>query len=89
MTIPFLIAASDMNDRKKDLFPKIAKQLNVPVQELFYIWVSPLHSETKRLDIIKNTNWKYWFNGFDCDLWHTEDERFLGVSFSPKGIRSV
>jgi hypothetical protein len=83
--ILFLIAASDMNDRRKDLVPKIAKQLNIPVQELFYIWMSPLHSETKRSNLIKNTNWKYWFHGFVCDLWNTKDERFLPVSFGPKG----
>lgn len=94
LTIPLLIAASEMLDKKKELVAKLARQLGVPVQELFYHWMSDHRSKMEQVGFIKNTiwkyfskntNWKYFFHGIDCDLWNTKDGRFLAVSFGPKG----
>ena len=83
-----------MIDKIGELVPKLAHQLGVPVQELFYHWMSPRRSEMEQVGIIKNnklkyflknTKWRYFFHGIDCDLWNTKDGRFLNVCFGPKG----
>jgi hypothetical protein len=84
LTIPFLIAASDMIDKIKDVIPKLADHLNAPVQELYYLWMAR-HFEKERMGIIEDTNWKYWFHVKSCLLEHRKDKRFLPVKFGPKG----
>jgi len=85
LTIPFLMAASDRIYKVEELVSKLARQLSIPVQELFYFWMSSRSSEIKQRGIIKNTNWGYFFHGLECDIWHTKDERFLFVEFGPNG----
>lgn len=84
LTIPYLIAASDMLDKIKDLTPKLADHLNVPVKELYYWWASKRFLNGP-MGIIENTNWKYWFSVKSCLLEHRKDKRFLTINFGPKG----
>ena len=84
LTISFLIAASEMLDKINDVIPTLAHQLGVLVQELFYLWMCR-RPELEQKGIIKNTNWSYFFNGFECDLDHTKNYRHLRVEFVPNG----
>ena len=99
LTIPFLIAGSEMLEKIMNLMPKLAHQIGVPVQELFYFWMSSrraktweyfIHASKTEMEkygqgIIENTNWKYFFHGFECDLDHMKDGRHLRIEFGPKG----
>ena len=85
LTIPFLIAGSEMIEKIKNLMPKLAHQIGVPVQELFYLWMDHHPEQMVQEGIIKDTDWKYGFHGFECDLNHTKDHRHLRVEFGPKG----
>ena len=84
LTIPYLIAASDMLDKIKDLTTKLADHLNVPVKELYNHLMSR-HFDNKRMGIIENTNWKYQFSVKSCLFEHYKDKRSLAVKFGPKG----
>ena len=99
LMIPFLIAGSEMLEKIKNLMPKLAHQIGVPVQELFYFWMSSrraktweyfIHASKTEMEkygqgIIENTNWKCFFHGFECDLDHMKDGSHLRIEFGPKG----
>jgi hypothetical protein len=88
ITIPFLIVIADMLDKIKEMMPKLADHLNVSIQELPYLDHKILENDGEHFgiyDIVKNTNWKFGYRGYQCWFVHTKDKRELIVTFGPEG----
>lgn len=79
----FLCACQEAVLRQQELVPMLAQSLGVKPNEVFYHWVKPPRCE--QTGKIVDTDWKYYFHGYECDLKNSEDGRFLRIDFGPHG----
>jgi hypothetical protein len=90
----FLSACRELVKAQQELVPLLALTLGVAPEDLFYCWmdrdfpnVALEPGEEWRLQVgrIQDTEWEYFFHGFECDLKNSEDGRFVRVEFGPRG----
>jgi hypothetical protein len=79
----FLCASQEAVLRQQELVPMLAQSLGVEPNEVFYHWVKPPRCEQSGK--IVDTDWKYYFHGYECNLKHSQDGRFLRIDFGPHG----
>jgi hypothetical protein len=81
----FLCACQEAVLRQQELVPMLAHSLDVEPNEVFYHWVKPPRPHREQRGKIANTDWKYYFHGYECDLKNAQDGRFLRIDFGPHG----
>ncbi len=82
LELRFLIACSELVAQRRPLIDDLAAQLNVCRDELFYLWAE---RKCKQRGFFRDGEWSYFFHGYDADLRHADDGRFLRVDFGPHG----
>jgi hypothetical protein len=80
--LQFLIACHELVVRRRPLIADLAAQLDVRRDELFYLWAE---RRCKQRGSFRSGEWTYFFHGYECDLRHANDGRFLRVDFGPGG----
>jgi len=77
-----LQACQEMLQRQREVLPLLAEHLRVLESELFHVWsqrACPQHGS------FADGAWTYFFHGYECDLRHVSDHRFLRIDFGPGG----
>jgi hypothetical protein len=94
LELAFLSACQEIVRRQQELVPLLAATLRVLPEEVFYCWMrrsfpepDPPFGEDEDLQrgCIRGTEWDYFFHGFECDIQHRDDGRFVRVDFGPRG----
>lgn len=70
----------------REMLPQIAEAIGVAESEVFYRWMLRRDLRPGRL---RNTDWTYFFHGYECDLRNQRDGRCLRVDFGPKGTVDI
>ncbi len=78
----FLIACHESVVRRAPLLADLADSLGVRTEELFYLWAE---RRCKQHGVFRAGEWSYFFHGYECDLSHVADGRFLRADFGPHG----
>jgi hypothetical protein len=74
----FLIACHESVVRRDPLLADLADSLGVRTEELFYFWAE---RRCKQRGVFRAGEWSYYFHGYECDLGHVDDGRFLRAEF--------
>jgi len=80
--LEFLIACNDSVVRRRPLLTSLAASLNVPANELYYLWAA---RKCPQRGTFQSGEWRYFFHGCECDLRHASDGRFVRIDFAPHG----
>jgi hypothetical protein len=78
----FLIACHESVARRRPLLADLGASLSVSPEELFYLWAE---RKCKQRGSFRGDEWTYFFHGYECDLRHARDGRFLRIDFGPHG----
>jgi hypothetical protein len=82
LDVQFLIACHESVVRRRPLLAELAALLGVGSEELFYLWAE---RRCEQHGCFPGAEWTYFFHGYECDLRHTKDGRFLRIDFGPHG----
>lgn len=78
----FLAACQEAVVRQQEVVPLLAKALGVDPREIFYRW---MECELPQVGVFAAGEWRYFFHGNECNLYHLKDGRCLRVDFGPQG----
>ena len=82
LELQFLIACHESVARRRPLIADLAALLDVRTDEVFYLWAE---RRCKQSGSFRGGEWTYFFHGYECDLRHANDGRFLRIDFGPHG----
>ena len=82
LDLQFLIACHASIARRRPLIADLAALLKVRTEEMFYLWAE---RRWKQRGSFRGGEWTYFFHGYECDLRHAPDGRFLRIDFGPHG----
>ncbi len=82
LDLQFLIACHELVARRRPPIADLAALLNTRTDELFYLWAE---RRCKQRGSFRGGEWTYFFHGYECDLRHAKDGRFLRIDFGPHG----
>lgn len=80
--IDILGACVEAELRQREMMPLLAATVGVPPEAVYHTWAS---RRCRQSGAVTGTPWRYFFHGFECDLKHAEDGRFLRLDFGPGG----
>lgn len=77
-----LEACHEVTARQRELVPLLADTLGVPEEKVFHTWA---FRRCRQSGPVKDTDWRFFFHGLECDLKNVADGRFLRIDFGPGG----
>jgi hypothetical protein len=80
--LEYLIACYDSVVLRRPLLASLAASLNVPANELYYLWAA---RQCPQRGTFQSGEWAYFFHGCECDVRHPSDGRFVRIDFAPHG----
>jgi hypothetical protein len=78
----FLQAGQESVFHQQELMRMLAEMWQVPLEAVLYQWMTAKRASS---GTIRQTDWRYFFHGLECDFKDSRDGRFVRAEFGPGG----